>query len=117
MMALPRGPVFLGVEGTRLSVEDRARLGHPLTGGVILFARNFESSPQLKALTAEIRELRAPQLLVAVDHEGGRVQRFREGFTAIPPMRTLGELWDRDVAGAAREAVRQMKALLREAAA
>ena len=105
-MALPRGPVFLGVEGIRLSVEDRARLGHPLTGGVILFARNFESSPQLKALTAEIRELRALQLLVAVDHEGGRVQRFRDGFTAIPPMRTLGELWERDVAGAAREAAR-----------
>jgi beta-N-acetylhexosaminidase len=106
MMALPRGPVFLGVEGPRLSAEDRARLGHPLTGGVILFTRNFESASQLKALTAEIRALRAPQLLIAVDHEGGRVQRFRDGFTAIPPMRTLGELWEGDVAGAAREAAR-----------
>lgn len=106
MIALPRGPVFLGVEGTRLSAEDRARLGHPLTGGAILFTRNFESAPQLKALTAEIRALRTPQLLVAVDHEGGRVQRFRDGFTAIPPMRTLGELWERDVAGAALEAAR-----------
>ena len=106
MSARPRGPVFLGIEGTRLSADDRARLGHPLTGGAILFARNFESSPQLKALTAEIRALRTPRLLVAVDHEGGRVQRFRDGFTAIPPMRRLGELWERDVAGAAREAAR-----------
>ena len=65
---------------------------------MILFARNFESPSQLKALTGEIRALRTPALLVAVDHEGGRVQRFRDGFTAIPPMRTLGELWDRDVA-------------------
>ena len=106
MTVLPRGPVVLGIEGAVLSAIDRERLLHPLTGGAILFARNFESSPQLKALTAEIRALRAPGLLVAVDHEGGRVQRFRDGFTAIPPMRTLGELWDRDVAGAAREASR-----------
>jgi beta-N-acetylhexosaminidase len=106
MIALPRGPVFIGVEGPRLSAADRVRLGHPLTGGVILFTRNFESSPQLKALTAEIRDVRTPHLLVAVDHEGGRVQRFRDGFTAIPPMRTLGELWERDVASAAREAAR-----------
>ncbi len=109
-----RGPVFLGVEGPRLSADDRERLGHPLTGGVILFTRNFESSPQLKALTAEIHALRTPQLLVAVDHEGGRVQRFRDGFTAIPPMRTLGELWERDVAGAAREAARLGRVLAGE---
>jgi len=106
MIALPRGPVFLGIEGVSLSALDRERLVHPLTGGVILFARNFESSPQLQALTAEICSLRTPGLLVAVDHEGGRVQRFRDGFTTIPPMRTLGDLWDRDVAGAAREAMR-----------
>jgi beta-N-acetylhexosaminidase len=73
---------------------------------VILFTRNFESSRQLKALTGQVRALRTPALLVAVDHEGGRVQRFRDGFTAIPPMRTLGELWDRDVAAAASEAAR-----------
>ena len=106
MTVLPRGPVVLGIEGAVLSAIDRERLLHPLTGGAILFARNFESSPQLRALTAEIRALRAPGLLVAVDHEGGRVQRFRDGFTAIPPMRTLGELWEGDVAGAAREAAR-----------
>ena len=106
MITLPRGPVFLGVEGMDLSADDRARLAHPLVGGVILFARNYESPSQVKALTAAIRALRTPSLLIAVDHEGGRVQRFRDGFSAIPPMRTLGELWDRDVAKAAKEATR-----------
>jgi beta-N-acetylhexosaminidase len=106
MIGLPRGPVFLGVEGVALTGADRERLCHPRVGGVILFARNFESPQQLKALTKDIRALRTPSLLIAVDHEGGRVQRFRDGFTAIPPMRTLGELWDRDVAQAAREAAR-----------
>lgn len=105
-MDRPLGPVMLGVEGLALSEADRARLVHPLTGGVILFARNFEDSEQLAALTAAIHAVRAPPLLIAVDHEGGRVQRFREGFTPIPPMRTLGERWDRDVAEAAREAMR-----------
>ena len=102
--ALPRGPVVLGVEGLVLTDADRARLAHPLTGGVILFARNFADPAQLAALTADIRAVRAPHLLVCVDHEGGRVQRFRNGFTAIPPMRTLGERWDTDVAFAAVEA-------------
>ena len=106
MTALPRGPVFIGVEGLELTAADRERLAHPLVGGAILFARNFETPAQLQALTAQISALRAPRLLIAVDHEGGRVQRFRDGFSAIPPMRTLGELWDRDVAAAAREAAR-----------
>ncbi len=106
MPSQPRGPVMLGVEGLALSEADRERLAHPLTGGVILFARNFENPDQLAALTASIRALRAPFLLLAVDHEGGRVQRFRQGFTPIPPMRTLGSQWDRDVAAAAREAMR-----------
>lgn len=106
MIERPRGPVVLGIEGIALSAADRERLAHPLTGGVILFARNFESPGQLKNLTAEIRAVRAPALLIAVDHEGGRVQRFREGFAAMPAMRTLGELWNRDVAGAGREATR-----------
>jgi beta-N-acetylhexosaminidase len=106
MIALPRGPVFLGVEGVALTAADRERLAHPRVGGVILFARNFEAPQQLAALTKDIRAARTPSLLIAVDHEGGRVQRFRDGFSTIPPMRTLGELWDRDVGHAAREAAR-----------
>jgi beta-N-acetylhexosaminidase len=71
---------------------------------VILFARNYAEPAQLRALTASIRAVRDPALLIGVDHEGGRVQRFREGFTAIPAMRTLGALWDRDLPGAAQAA-------------
>ena len=104
--SLPRGPVMLGIEGPELTAADRDRLLNPLAGGAILFTRNYTSSAQLARLTTEIHALRDPPLLIAVDHEGGRVQRFRDGFTAIPPMRTLGEAWDRDVAGAAREAMR-----------
>ena len=93
---IPLGPVMLDVAGTTLTADDRARLQHPLTGGVILFSRNFESCAQLAQLTAEIHALRNPPLIIAVDHEGGRVQRFREGFTRIPPMRELGLVWDHD---------------------
>jgi beta-N-acetylhexosaminidase len=88
------GPVMLDVAGTVLTAEDEARLRHPLVGGVILFARNFQSTHQLVELTASIHAVRTPPLLIAVDHEGGRVQRFREGFTRIPPMRELGKVWD-----------------------
>ncbi|MDP2248155.1 MAG: beta-N-acetylhexosaminidase, partial [Nitrosomonadales bacterium] len=88
------GPVMLDVVGTELTEDDIRRLKHPLVGGVILFARNFTSCAQLKALTIAIHEVRQPPLLIAVDHEGGRVQRFREGFTKIPPMREFGKLWD-----------------------
>ena len=113
-LALPRGPVVLGVEGLALTDADRARLAHPLVGGVILFARNYADGAQLAALTAGIRSLRAPHLLICVDHEGGRVQRFREGFTAIPAMRTLGERWDSDVAFAAAEAQLLGRTIARE---
>jgi beta-N-acetylhexosaminidase len=88
------GPVMLDVLGTQLTAEDEARLRHPLVGGVILFARNYQSPGQLAELTASIHALRTPPLLIAVDHEGGRVQRFREGFTKIPAMRELGRIWD-----------------------
>ena len=106
MTTRPRGPVFLDVAGLELAAGERERLAHPLTGGVILFARNFDSPEQLSALTTAIRGVRTPQLLIAVDHEGGRVQRFRQGFTSIPAMRTLGEQWDHDLVAATREAVR-----------
>ena len=88
------GPVMLDVVGTELTADDEARLLHPLTGGVILFRRNFESVAQLTKLTAAIRALRTTPLLIAVDHEGGRVQRFHDGFTRIPAMRELGKIWD-----------------------
>ena len=97
---------MLGVEGLELTAADRERLAHPLTGGVILFARNFADGAQVAALCASIHALREPTLVIAVDHEGGRVQRFRDGFSPLPPMRTLGATWDRDVAAAASEAER-----------
>ena len=101
---LPPGPVVVDVQGLHLTDAERRRLRHPLVGGVILFSRNYQSPGQLRALTDEIHACRTPPLLVAVDHEGGRVQRFREGFSAIPAMRTLGERWDQDVLAACREA-------------
>lgn len=89
-------PLILDIAGTELSSADRRRLMHPLTGGVILFGRNWQSRSQLLALTSAIKALR-DDLLICVDHEGGRVQRFRsDGFTHLPPMRALGELWMKD---------------------
>jgi beta-N-acetylhexosaminidase len=102
---LPLGPAVIDVVGPTLTDEDRNRLRHPAAGGVILFSRNYENPEQLSTLTTEIARLREPELLLCVDHEGGRVQRFREGFSTIPPMRTLGKLWDRD-RDAARETAR-----------
>lgn len=92
----PLGPVVIDIAGTSLTAEDRERLTHRLTGGVILFTRNFASVTQLADLTYAIHELRTPRLLISVDHEGGRVQRFREGFTLLPAMRSLGRAWDKD---------------------
>lgn len=90
----PLGPLMIDVAGTALTDEDRRRLLHPKVGGVILFRRNYESPDQVAELCRDIHALRSPHLLIGVDHEGGRVQRFREGFTPIPPMRALGEVWD-----------------------
>ncbi|OIQ96433.1 beta-hexosaminidase [mine drainage metagenome] len=107
MTSIPPGPLMIDIAGTELTDLDRDRLCHQQVGGIILFARNYVSIEQLERLCAEIHALRAPRLLIAVDHEGGRVQRFREGFTRLPPMRRLGELWDerRDEALAAARAV------------
>lgn len=86
-------PLIIDVAGTRLTDDDRRRLAHPLVGGLILFARNWESRAQLTTLCEAIKAVRG-DLLICVDHEGGRVQRFRtDGFTHLPPMRTLGRLW------------------------
>jgi len=87
---------MLDIEGHRLTAADRAILREPAVGGVILFSRNYQSPSQIADLVAEIRSVRSPPLLVAVDHEGGRVQRFREGYTRIPPMRHLGHHYDSD---------------------
>ena len=98
------GPVMLDVAGLTLDAEDIRSIQHPLTGGVILFARNYKNRKQLTALTAAIHAAR-PGLLIAVDHEGGRVQRFKtDGFTKLPAMRALGELWERDVLQATKVA-------------
>ena len=102
MIAAP-GPVVLDLVGLELCAQDRDLLLHPLTGGVILFARNFASRDQVAALCAQVRALR-PELLICVDHEGGRVQRFREGFSPIEPMRVLGQLWDQNPAAACQRA-------------
>lgn len=101
---LPLGPVVLDPTGPALTEDDRRRLRHPAAGGAILFAHNYESPEQLLALTGEIASLREPDLPICVDHEGGRVQRFAQGFTAIPAMRRLGVLWDRDREAAKRAA-------------
>ncbi len=91
---LPLGPLMADVEGFVLTEAERRRLLHPTVGGVILFRRNYESPEQIAALCREIHALRSPHLLIGVDHEGGRVQRFREGFTAIPAMGAIGRVWD-----------------------
>lgn len=102
---LQPGPIVLDVAGLELDADDIRRIAHPLTGGVILFARNFKSRTQLSALTRAIREVRE-DVLICIDHEGGRVQRCKtDGFTHLPAMRKLGELWERDVLSATKAAV------------
>ena len=90
------GPLMIDIEGPSLSAEDRELLQHPFVGGVILFSRNYENLVQLQTLTEEIHALRDPRLLIAVDQEGGRVQRFRKPFSELPALAALGELYDQD---------------------
>lgn len=99
---LPLGPLIVGIDGTSLDDATADMLRHPAVGGVILFSRNYDSPEQLRALTEEIRALRSPRLLLAVDQEGGRVQRFRDGFTPLPPLAVLGR-WHRSHPDRARD--------------
>ncbi|MGE5491445.1 MAG: beta-N-acetylhexosaminidase, partial [Actinomycetota bacterium] len=104
MKSMPLGPLMIDIAGTELTDLDRERLCHPLVGGIILFSRNFTDVAQLEKLTAEIHGLRSPRLLIAADHEGGRVQRFRQGFTRLPAMSALGAAWEQDPESALNKA-------------
>ncbi|KFI22225.1 beta-N-acetylhexosaminidase [Nitrosococcus oceani] len=99
------GPLMIDLKGVTLDSEERAWLGHSWVGGVILFSRNYESPEQIAALIKAVHALKEPRLLVAVDHEGGRVQRFRDGFTLLPSASLLGKLYDRDQRQAQRLAM------------
>lgn len=90
------GPVMVDVQGTQLTETERTILKNPLVGGVILFSRNYENPTQLSLLTASIHSLREPPLVIAVDHEGGRVQRFMAGFTPLPACGKIGRLYAED---------------------
>ncbi len=99
-LSLPLGALMIDIEGTFLTDLDKKRLSDARVGGIILFSRNFESPKQLTQLTAEIHCLRHPRLLITIDHEGGRVQRCRQGFTRLPSMQGLGNLWAKNSAEA-----------------
>lgn len=86
------GALMLDLEGLALTDDEKTLITHPHVGGIILFARNFQSVEQVTALVASIRAIRK-ELIIAVDQEGGRVQRFREGFVKLPPMKTFGDLY------------------------
>lgn len=92
----PYAPLFVSIEQAHLTAADKDRLSHPLVGGLVIFSKNFTSKAQIQDLIVQIKQLKNPALLVCVDHEGGRVQRFKQGFTVLPPMHQLGDLYDSD---------------------
>ncbi|MBT3195222.1 MAG: beta-N-acetylhexosaminidase, partial [Candidatus Ruthia sp.] len=89
------GPIMMDVSGLTLTSDEKQQLNKPSIGGVILFTRNYQDIEQIKALIQSIRLINQ-ELLIAVDHEGGRVQRFRQGFTRLPAMEKLGEVYDKN---------------------
>ncbi len=93
---LPLGPILIGIPGTGLDEHSLEQLQHPAVGGVVLFSRNFSTVDQIQQLVSDIRACREPRLLIAIDQEGGRVQRLRDGFTALPPLGALGAMWQQD---------------------
>lgn len=110
----PLGPIMIGIAGTKLDECSLEQLRHPAVGGVVLFSRNFTSAEQIHELVSEIRACRQPRLLIAIDQEGGRVQRLRDGFTALPPLGTLGTLWQQDQALASDYAYRHGRVMASE---
>ncbi len=90
------GPVLIGIAGAHLSDAEKQLLCQPAVGGVVLFSRNIETADQVRTLCSEIRALRQPRLIITIDQEGGRVQRLRDGFTSLPPLRKIGEIYQRD---------------------
>lgn len=111
---LPLGPLLIDLVGTEITPAEREMLLHPQVGGVTLFTRNYANRPQLERLIQELRALRSPRLLISVDHEGGRVQRWHEGFTLIPAMGTLGSLYNRFPVSALERAYEYGKTAARE---
>ena len=110
----PLGPLLIGLSGTRVSPEEAAWLSHPAVGGVVLFTRNYRDLTQLSKLTAAISETAGRDLLICVDHEGGRVQRFREGFTRLPPLAVLGRMYEESSSNALDFAYRHGRVMATE---